>query len=76
MSHHETCKNYTWLPPMQTFLRKFLEDVCQQNEENVETQNGRYKPRIQGGKRIKPSKDLEINQPKLKLKVNKLQKCY
>ena len=57
-------------------LRKFLEDVCQQNEENVETQNGKYKARIQGGKRIKPSKDREINQPKLKLKVNKLQKCY
>lgn len=50
MSHHETCKNYMWLPPMQTFLRKFLEDVCQQNEKNVETQNGRYKPRFKGGK--------------------------
>ena len=25
MSHHETCKNYMWLPPMQTFLRKFHE---------------------------------------------------
>ena len=24
-------------------LREFLEDVCQQNEENVETQNGKYK---------------------------------
>lgn len=57
-------------------LREFLEDVCQQNEENVETQNGKYKARIQGGKRIIPSKDLEINQPKLKLEVNQLQKCY
>ena len=37
-------------------LREFLEDVCQQNEENVETQNGKYKARIQGGKRIKPSR--------------------
>ena len=50
MSHHETCKNYMWLPPMQTFLRKFLEDVCQQHEKNVETQNGRYKPRFKGEK--------------------------
>lgn len=56
-------------------LREFLEDVCQQNEENVETQNGKFKARIQGGKRIKPSKDLEINPPKLKLE-DKLQKCY
>ena len=76
MSHRETCKNYMWLTPMQTVLRKFLKDIFQQNEENVERQNGRYKPRIQGGERIIATKDIEINQPKLKLKVNKLQKCY
>ena len=31
---------------------------------------------FKGGERIIASKDIEINQPKLKLKVNKLQKCY
>lgn len=36
ISHFEKCKNYTGLPPMQVFLRRFLKDIFQQNNENVE----------------------------------------